>query len=132
MRSMSQKGAMVIGIGFLLVGIAGLLIPNGLSMEASMETAPRLLGLFPVNVLHSAVHIAFGSWGIVASRSHAGSRNFGRIGAVVYGLLVVLAFIDPTTFGLIPIGSHDIWLHAVLAAALAYVGFGPHQQVARA
>jgi hypothetical protein len=131
MRSMSQKGALVIGIGFLLVGIAGLFVPNGMSMDASMETSGKLLELFSVNMLHNAIHIAFGSWGIVASRNHDGSRNYGRIGAIIYGLLVVLAFIDPTTFGLVPIGGNNIWLHLVLAAGLAYVGFGPSNRVDR-
>jgi hypothetical protein len=124
MRSTAQTGALIIGIGFLLVGIAGMFVPNGMSMEASMESSGKLLELFSVNMLHNAIHIAFGAWGIVASRSHEGSRNFGRIGAIIYALLVVLAFVDPTTFGLVPIGGNNIWLHLVLAAALAYVGFG--------
>ena len=132
MRSMSQKGALIFGVAFLLVGVSGLFVPNGMSMDANMETAGRLLGLFPVNMLHNAIHIAFGAWGIVASRSHAGSRNYGKISSVVYGLLVVLAFIDPTTFGMVPIGSHDIWLHAVLAAGLAFIGFGPSDAPAAA
>lgn len=128
MRSMSQKGALIIGIGFLVVGIAGLFVPNGMSMDASMDTSGKLFGLFPVNMLHNAIHIAFGAWGVVAARNHAGSRNYGRIGAIVYALLVVLAFIDPTTFGMAPIGGNDIWLHAVLAAGLGYVGYGPYDR----
>lgn len=124
MKSMSQRGAMIFGVAFLVVGILGLFVPNGMSMDANMETSGRLLGLFPVNLLHNLFHLAFGAWGIAASRSHSASRSYGRIGAVVYAVLAVLAFIDPTMFGLIPIGSHDIWLHAVLAAGLAYIGFG--------
>jgi hypothetical protein len=42
---------------------------------------------------------------------------------VIYLVLVVLAFVDPTTFGLVPIGGNDIWLHALLAAGLGYFGF---------
>jgi hypothetical protein len=123
MKSAAQRGAMIFGVVFLLVGILGLFVPNGMGMEADMESSGRLLGLFPVNLLHNLVHIAFGAWGIAAARSHPASRTFGRVGAAAYGLLVVLAFIDPTTFGLIPIGGHDIWLHAVLAAGLGYIGF---------
>jgi hypothetical protein len=123
MKSTAQRGALIFGVVFLLVGILGLFVPNGMSMAADMETSGKLLGLFPVNLLHNLVHLAFGVWGIVASRSHAAARTFGRVGAAVYALLVVLAFVDPTTFGLVPIGGHDIWLHAVLAAGLAYIGF---------
>lgn len=123
MRSTAQKGALVFGIVFLLVGILGLLTENGMSMNADMETSGMLLGLFPVNLLHNLVHLAFGVWGLLAARSHDGARTFGKVGAVVYAVLVLLAFVDPTTFGLVPIGGNDIWLHAILAIGLAWIGF---------
>lgn len=123
MRSTAQKGALVFGIVFLLVGILGLLTENGMSMNADMETSGMLLGLFPVNLLHNLVHLAFGVWGLLAARSHEGARTFGKVGAAVYAVLVLLAFVDPTTFGLVPIGGNDIWLHAILAIGLAWIGF---------
>ncbi len=123
MRTLTQKAAMVFGVVFLLVGLLGLLSRGGTGMEADMNTAPKLLGLFPVNLLHNLVHLAFGVWGIAASRSHGGAKGFHRAGAVIYLVLVVLAFVDPTTFGLVPIGGNDIWLHALLAAGLGYFGF---------
>jgi hypothetical protein len=123
MRSAAQVGALVFGVAFLLVGVAGLLVTGGTSMDADMETAGRLFGLFPVNLLHNVVHLAFGAWGLAASRSHDASRSYGRIAAVAYGALVLLAFVSPTLFGLVPIGGHDIWLHALLALGLAWVGF---------
>ena len=129
MKTTSQRGALIFGVVFLLVGVLGLFVENGMSMNASMDSAGRLLGLFPVNLLHNAVHIVFGAWGIFASRSHGASRTYGRTGAVIYAVLIVLAFIDPTGFGFVPIGGHDIWLHAVLAAGLAFIGFSgrePH------
>ena len=124
MRSTAQKGAMIFGLGFLLVGIAGLFVHNGMGMDANMETTGRVFGLFPVNLLHNLVHIGFGAWGLAAARSHHASRGYGKAGAVIYLVLVALAFVDPTTFGLVPIGGNDIWLHAVLAVGLAYIGFG--------
>jgi hypothetical protein len=123
MRSKAQIGALVFGVVFLLAGAAGFLVPGGASMEADMATAPRLLGLFPVNLLHNLVHLAFGVWGVLAARSHGAARSYGRIAAVAYGALVVLAFVSPSLFGLVPIGGHDIWLHAALALGLAWVGF---------
>jgi hypothetical protein len=123
MRTLTQKAAMVFGVVFLLVGILGLLVPRGTGMEAHTEQAPRLLGLFPVNLLHNVVHLAFGAWGIAASRSHSGARGYHRAGAVIYLVLVVLAFVDDSTFGLVPIGGNNIWLHALLAAGLGYFGF---------
>ena len=117
-----QRAAQIFGIVFLLVGIGGFFV-SGLSMEADPEHAPRLLGLFPVNALHNVVHLLFGVWGLVASRTFEGSRTYGRAGGVVYLLLAVLGFISPDMFGLVPIGDHDIWLHAVLGIALAAIGF---------
>jgi hypothetical protein len=123
MRTTAQKAAMVFGVVFLLVGLMGLFVDGGMGMEADTETAPRLLGLFPVNLLHNLVHLAFGAWGLLASRRHDAARSYCRIGAILYAVLVVMAFISDSTFGLVPIGSHDIWLHAVLAAGLGYFGF---------
>lgn len=123
MRTVTQKAAMVFGVVFLLVALLGLFIRGGMGMESHPDQAPRLLGLFPVNLLHNLVHLAFGAWGLAASRSYSASRGYHRAGAVIYLVLVVLAFIDPTTFGLVPIGGNNIWLHALLAAGLAYFGF---------
>ena len=123
MRTTTQKAAMVFGVVFLLVGVLGLLVPDGMGMEADNDAAPRLLNLFPVNLLHNVVHLAFGVWGLLASRTWSAARTYCRVGAAIYAVLVVLAFIDPTTFGLVPIGGNDIWLHALLAAGLGYFGF---------
>lgn len=116
-----QRIAMIFGIVFILVAVLGF-FQAGMSMEADNELAPKLLGLFPVNVLHNLVHLAFGIWGIAASRSFPGARAYCRIGGAIYLVLAVLGFITPTTFGLIPIGGHDIWLHAVLGLALLIAG----------
>jgi hypothetical protein len=87
------------------------------------------LGLFPVNILHNIVHIVFGVWGLVVARGSADAlRTYARAVAIVYALLTVLGLIPATntTFGLVPIYGHDVWLHAALAVIAAYFGFaGP-------
>ena len=119
---MLRKVALIFGIVFLLVGILGLVTPGGMSMEA--DPAPgMILGLFGVNLLHNIVHVLFGVWGIVASRSWSGAKAYAQIGGAVYVVLAILGFVLPTTFGLIPIGGHDIWLHAALGLVLAGIGF---------
>lgn len=125
--------ARIFGVVFLLVGIAGF-IPGvtqphdhpRLAIEASSGME---LGLFPVNVLHNLVHIAFGVWGLLAARSFPAARTYARAVAVIYALLAVLGLIPATntTFGLVPIYGHDIWLHALLAAVAAYFGFVRHE-----
>jgi hypothetical protein len=127
--------ALVLGIIFLVVGAAGF-IPGLVSPIQSDDHMAvqsgygNLLGLFPVNWLHSLVHLLFGVWGVVAYRSLDGARVYARGVAVIYAVLAVAGLIPGlrTTFGLIPLFGHDIWLHAVIAAAAAYFGFaGPER-----
>lgn len=122
-RSTAQLVALIFGVVFILVAVVGFITPGGMGMEASMEAAPKELGFFPINLLHNVVHLLFGIWGIVASRSWAGAKAYCQIGGVIYIVLTVLGFVAPTTFGLIPIGGNDIWLHALLGIVLAAVGF---------
>jgi hypothetical protein len=91
-------------------------------MVAEPATAPRILGLFPVNLLHNIVHLLFGVWGLAAARSFQGAKSYATIAGVLYVLLAILGFIIPTTFGLIPIGGNDIWLHALLGIVLLAAG----------
>lgn len=124
-----QRTALVFGIVFLLIGIAGF-FATGTSMDANMETAPRLFGLFPVNMLHNLVHLAFGVWGLAAYRSFTASRGYAQVAGVAYLLLAVIGFVVPEFFGIMPIGGNDIWLHVLLGAVLAGVGFTARTPVA--
>ena len=112
---MVQRVAQLFGVVFLLVGILGF-IAGGTSMD--VDNPAMLLGLFPVNLLHNVVHILFGIWGLVASRSETGALTFARIGGAIYIVLALLGLLSPTGFGLVPLGGHDVWLHAVLGIAL--------------
>jgi hypothetical protein len=130
----TQTFARIYGIVFLIVGIGGF-IPGitrphdhpDLTVEAG---AGLELGLFPVNVLHNIVHLLFGVWGLIASRSFSASRTYAQVVAIAYALLTILGLIPATNtvFGLVPIYGHDIWLHALLAAVAAYFGF-VHREV---
>ena len=126
-----RRFALIFGIVFLLVGIAGF-IPGLMQAHSHpdvMVTAGLglLMGLFAVNVLHNLAHLLFGVWGLVASRSDSGSRVYGKAVAIAYALLTVMGFITAmrlhTAFGFVPLYGHDIWLHAVLAGVAAYFGF---------
>jgi hypothetical protein len=119
---MVKTASLVFGIVFLLIGLLGF-FTTGMAMDADPATAPRLLGLFPVNALHNAVHVAFGIWGLLAARSWDAARTYCRVGGVAYIVLAVLGLVSPSGFGLVPLGGNDIWLHVVLGLALAGVGF---------
>jgi hypothetical protein len=128
--------ALAYGIVFLLVGIAGF-IPGLVTSpqpgpDVEVETGfGRLFDLFPVNWLHNLVHVAFGIWGLAAYRSFSGARIYAQSVAVIYAVLAVMGLIPvlQTTFGLIPLYGHDVWLHVVLAAVAAYFGFAPAHSV---
>jgi hypothetical protein len=134
-----RKFALIFGILYVLGGIAGF-IPALLQPMA--PTAPQLavdslsgqvLGLFPVNILHSLVHLAIGVWGLIAAKSIGASINYGRGVAIFYGLLAIMGFIPglQTMFGLVPLHGHDIWLHAGSALIAAYFGFAYKPETAR-
>jgi len=128
---MVKRVAMLFGIVFLLVGILGFTVVGGMNM-GDAANAPKLLGLFPVNVLHNFVHLLFGVLGLAAARSFSGAQLYCKAGGVIYLVLALLGVIDPTTFGLIPIGGNDIWLHALLGLVLAGVGFTAKEGEVRA
>jgi hypothetical protein len=114
---MTQITARVFGVVFLLVGLLGL-VTTPLSLDPHL-----LLGRFPVNALHNLVHLAFGAWGLMAGSSRARATAYCRVGGIAYLVLAVLGSLTPSGFGLIPIGGHDVWLHAVLGGVLTVVGF---------
>jgi hypothetical protein len=125
----TQTFARIYGIVFLIVGVGGF-IP-GLTQphdhpNVTMQAGSGMeLGLFPVNALHNIVHILFGAWGLFAARTIDAARGYARVVAIAYGVLTLMGLIPATntTFGLVPIYGHDVWLHALLAVGAAYFGF---------
>lgn len=116
-----QKITAMFGVVFIAVALLGF-ITGGMTMDAHMSSAPRVIGLFPVNAAHNAVHLAFGVWAIFAAKSAASARRYCLLSGAIYLLLAGIGFVLPETFGLIPIGGNDITLHAVLGIALTMVG----------
>ena len=121
--------AMIFGIVFLAVGVAGFIpgLVQPLHPDHPEVTPPGglLLGLFAINALHNAVHLLFGIWGLMASRSLGGAVNYFRAVAIIYAVLTVAGLIPTldTLFGLVPLYQNDVWLHALLALAAAYFGW---------
>ena len=123
--------ALVIGIAYLGAGILGLipaaLVPPPIDAPPTSFTLlyGYLLGLFPVNLLHSLVHIVIGAWGISAWSGRSSSISFARGLAILYGALAVLGMFPTlnTTLGMIPIHGNDVWLHGITAVVAAYFGW---------
>ena len=127
----ARSFALIFGILYLAIGLLGLM--PGMLMPPP-DNAPalgfdvmhgRVLGLFPVNMLHTAVHLAVGAWGLWAYMGNASAKFYARSLAVLFGVLGVMGLIPGlnTVFGTLPLHGHDVWLHLGTAAAAAYAGW---------
>ena len=123
--------ALLAGIAYLGAGLLGLVPallapPPPDAPPASLDLLyGYLLGLFPVNIAHTGVHLLIGAWGIAAWRGASSPELFARAVALLYGVLAVMGMIPMlnTVFGWIPIHGNDVWLHAATAAVAAYFGW---------
>lgn len=123
--------ARVLGIAYLLAGLMGL-VPLFL-VPPPMDAPPThfglmygyLLGMFPVNLLHSVFHIVIGAWGLAAASERTNAVTFSRSIAIIYGALAVMGMIPGlnTVLGMLPIHGNDVWLHGLTAAVAAYFGW---------
>lgn len=122
--------ALVFGIIYIIVGLAGF-VPGLLVHSPDLPPIAvdslygRLLGLFPVNILHTLVHLALGVWGVAIWRTFAGARGYARSLAIIFAVLTLVGIIPATStlFGLVPLFGHDIWLHALTGIVAAYFGW---------
>lgn len=123
-----QKTSLIVGIIFLLVGIAGF-IPGLTSQMGDMQMAGHdsdalLLGVFQVSVLHNIVHLAFGVAGLLFARSARGSKRFLIVGGIIYLVILVYGLIfngeEPGNF--VPLNSADNWLHLILGIGMIALG----------
>jgi hypothetical protein len=122
--------ALHFGIANLLAFVAGFLpwttqpIPPGSPELTFNAFYALLLGLYPINMLHNFVHLAFGIGGVAVYRSLEASRRYWVVAGVILTLLTVLGLIPATATlgGFVPLYGHDIWLHAAEAVLAFYLG----------
>lgn len=128
--------ALIFGFAYLAAGLLGL-IPAMLTPPPA-DAPPTtftllygyLLGLFPVNLLHTLVHLVIGAWGLSAWAGRSSPLMYARGLAVFYGALAIMGMLPMlnTVFGMIPIHSHDVWLHGFTAVVAAYFGWYRHAE----
>jgi len=127
-RTPVQTVALVVGVVFLLVGIAGFIPGLTTSYDtmgmAGMGSMAMLLGIFQVSILHNLVHLAFGVVGILSARRARSAKRFLIVGGIVYALLWVYGLaIDPSSqANFVPLNSADNWLHLALAVGMILLG----------
>jgi hypothetical protein len=127
-RAPVQTAALVVGVVFLLVGIAGF-IP-GLTTHLDMLTwaghhsGSQLFGVFAVSVLHNLVHLAFGVVGILAARHFRHSRAYLIGGGAIYAVLWLYGLVidRDAAANFVPLNDADNWLHLGLAVGMIALG----------
>ena len=128
-RSLIQRAAALVGITFLLVGIAGFVpglttnLYDGLDFAGHHGDA-ELLGVFQVSVLHNLVHVLFGVAGLALAASRGGARAFLVGGGAIYLVLWVsgLLFDRDSGANFVPLNTADNWLHFGLGAGMVALG----------
>ena len=125
-RTPVQNVTRLVGIVFLLVGIAGFIpgittnLYDGLNFAGNDGNA-ELLGIFKVSVLHNIVHGLFGIAGLALAKTASGARTFLIGGGAIYIVLWLLGIAGGANW--IPANTADDWLHLGLGGALVVLGF---------
>jgi hypothetical protein len=123
--------ALVFGIVYLVAGLMGLiplfLVPPPIDAPPTHFTMlyGYLLGLFPVNLVHSLLNIVVGAWGLSASSGRSNPLVFSRGVAILFGVLAIMGMLPMlnTTLGMLPLHGNDVWLHGATALIAAYFGW---------
>ena len=120
-----QNITRLVGIVFLLVGIAGFIpgittnLYDGLEFAGNDGNA-ELLGIFSVSILHNLVHGLFGIAGLALAKTASGARTFLIGGGAIYIVLWLLGLVGGADW--IPANTPDDWLH--LGLGIAMIGLG--------
>jgi hypothetical protein len=121
-KTLAQKLALLFGVTFIVVAIAGFIpglttnLYDGLEFAGDNGNA-ELLGLFEVSILHNIVHALFGI-GILMAATHRGALTYLLYSGIAYVVLFVMGIVDLGDW--VPINGGDNALHGLLG--LAFLG----------
>lgn len=112
--------ALVIGIVFVLIGLAGFLVSSSMAVG-------NLLG-FDVDLVHNLVHLITGIVALAAVYT-GWSRRFNQIFGIIYilvglaGLVYPALYLNGLLMGMMHVNAADHVLHLVVGIVAAAVGF---------
>src|SRR5712692_3246821 len=124
-RSAAQTVAKLVGLVFVLVGIAGFIpgitshLYGGLKFAGDKGNS-ELLHVFKVSWLHNIVHLGFGLVGLALAKTFSGARLYLIAGGIVYLALWLLGVFGGAHW--IPANRPDDWLHLGLGVGLIVLG----------
>jgi hypothetical protein len=127
-RTPVQELALLFGIGFIVIGVAGF-IP-GLTVHysdlsfAGHGSGSKLFHVFQTSILQNLVHVLFGIAAIVLARTRESARAFLVVGGLIYLVLFLYGIFTSDSSGanFIPVNGSDDALH--LGLGVAMLGFG--------
>ena len=108
---MAKTVALIFGVIYTLVGVAGFLSPLGGTF--GMTPVP-LMGVFYINLVHNIVHLIIGIAGLLMAGTVASAARYLRVFGIILVLVAVIGLIraiEATIHGYLPIGGPDVWLH---------------------
>lgn len=126
---LARTAAMVFGVVFLLVGVAGFIpglttnLYGGLTF-AGHDSKAELLGVFQVSVLHNIVHLLFGVAGLAMAREAKSAATYLLGGGIIYAVIWIYGLLvgEKSAANFVPLNGADNWLHLLLAIAMVALG----------
>ena len=135
-RTDVQKAAMLFGIIFLIVGVAGF-IPGITSdydrLTVFDDQGAKLLGIFGVNIIENIAHILFGLAGLALARTWSGAKNYFIWGGLIYIALWLYGLVieEDSVANFMGLNNEAHWLHLVLGIAMIAAGYLLSRRVVR-
>lgn len=108
--------ALVFGIAYTVAGVLGFFVAPNMDIHDLL--------IFPVNLLHNAVHFLVGLAGIAALLTWR-SVTYARAMAILFLILAACAFFPQPFLGVVPLVGPDVILHALTAILGAAAGLIP-------
>ncbi|GAA0711329.1 DUF4383 domain-containing protein [Dactylosporangium roseum] len=127
-RHTIRTAARVVGIVFLVVGLAGFIpgiTTNYDTLQfAGHDSGAELLGVFQVSILHNIVHLLFGVAGLALARCADTARLYLIGGGAIYLVLFLYGLVigHGSDANFVPVNAADNWLHLILG--LGMIGLG--------
>lgn len=126
-RTNIQMAAMLFGIIFILVGIAGF-IPGITTQYSRLSTfdgeGAKVIGVIGVNWLENGAHLLYGVAGLALASTWSGARTYFIVGGALYLVLWIygLAIDLNSSANFLGVNVAANWLHFVLAVVMIGIG----------
>ncbi|MEV8252702.1 DUF4383 domain-containing protein [Rhodoglobus sp. NPDC076762] len=123
-RSPNRMFGAVIGGFFVLLGLLGFTVTNGIGFFAT--EGGLLAQIFQVNAFHNVVHIVIGAALVLAALSNRAAAR--AVNSALGFILLIVGFVGlmvlGTDFNVLALNAPDNVLHFAAAVALLLVGIG--------